>query len=55
MTQNSHPGIYEDPQFNISLFAREPGDPPPNGGDEPTDEGDPPPNGGEGDPPPNGG
>jgi hypothetical protein len=56
MTQNSHTSIYEDPQFNVALFAREPGDPPPNGGDpEPPDEGDPPPNGGSGDPPPNGG
>lgn len=40
MTQNSH--IYEDPQFDRALFARAPGDPPPNG-DPP--EGDPPPNG----------
>lgn len=63
MTQNSHTMNYEDPQFIVPLFAKQPGDPPPNGGlaepdgdelAEPT-EGDPPPNGGTGDPPPNGG
>jgi hypothetical protein len=65
MTQNSHTGLYEE-HFNVGLYAREPGDPPPNGGEIPPDddepieddsltEGDPPPNGGTGDPPPNGG
>ena len=57
MTQDSHNSTYEDPQFNIALFAQDPmppgeGDPPPDGGGE----GDPPPDGGgEGTPPPNGG
>lgn len=53
MTQESQGNIYEDPQFKVALFAKAPGDPPPNG-DPP--EGDPPPNGDppEGDPPPNG-
>ncbi|MEO8433305.1 MAG: hypothetical protein ABI596_00290 [Pyrinomonadaceae bacterium] len=60
MTQNSHTMRYEDPQFIVPLFAKQPGDPPPNGGlvppaDDEPEEGDPPPNGGTGDPPPNGG
>ena len=65
MTENSHTSIHADHPFLVGLFARQPGDPPPNGGEappddetldgEPTTEGDPPPNGGAGDPPPNGG
>ncbi|HSV32862.1 MAG TPA: hypothetical protein VLH87_01970 [Pyrinomonadaceae bacterium] len=53
---------YEDPDVNISIFAK--GDPPPNGtssGGAAPEEGDPPPNGtsapsepSTGDPPPNG-